>query len=240
MEHCVRFGADGFSERHSGGGDGALLAELRNALHSHPAAAAAASGSVTSSSSATPSGQRAPAFLHICTKPPVGRPDGRERGAGTERVRGTGTGTGTGTNTHALPPMWSLSQYHAACKELDRCLLAQQRPEYLTVLLGLFGWCALQCAGRAYSAQSIWHIYTHTNIHSTCMHTHTHAYTHTDRQVETDTHTHIHTCTLYGAGSAEAALLISALAVVYGVRVYLRTAFRMDAVRAGSKAWLHS
>eukprot|EP01044_Picomonas_judraskeda_P047993 COSAG03_NODE_27556_length_252_cov_1.150327_1_plen_31_part_10 len=31
--------------------------------------------------------------------------------------------------------------------------------------------------------------------------------------------------------------MISALAVVYGVRVYLRTAFQMDAVRAGSKAW---
>ena len=167
MEHMVRFGADGFSQSHSDSGDGALLAELRNALHSHPATV---SGSTTTSS-ATPSGQRAPAFFHICTKPPVGRPGERARS------------TGPDTDPHVMPPMWNLSQYHAACKELDRSLLAQQRPEYLMVLLGLLGWCGLHCAGRAYSGQKIcapllhhgYMMYTRTCIHG---YTHTHTYIH--------------------------------------------------------------
>lgn len=152
MELSVRLGADGFRKSHSGTDDAALLAELRSALHSSRLETAGAT-----------SGQRPPAFFHVCTKPAI-------------------------SLDTLLPPMWSLSQYHLACKDLDRSLLAQQRPELLLVLLGLLGWCGLQFAGR----------------------------------------------------SAEAAVLISALAVIYGVRVYLRTAFRADAARAGSQAWWYS
>jgi SAM-dependent methyltransferase len=108
-------------------------------------------------------GKRAPALLHTCTKPAPA--------------------------AAALPPpMWDLAEYRAACNDLDRSMLAQQRPEALLVLLGLLGWCGLRYAGH----------------------------------------------------DAEAAALISVLAVVYGIRVYLRTAFRADAARAGSKAWLFS
>jgi SAM-dependent methyltransferase len=151
MGHSVRFGADGFAHSHSGTDDAALLAELRSALHSRSETVGATSG------------QRPPAFFHVCTKP--------------------------GLSLDALlPPMWDLSQYLLACKDLDRSLLAQQRPEMMLVLLGLLGWCGLQFVGR----------------------------------------------------NAEAALLISVLALLYGARVYLRTSFRADAVRAGSKAWWYS
>eukprot|EP01043_Picozoa_sp_COSAG02_P013983 COSAG02_NODE_567_length_20212_cov_18.927460_17_plen_368_part_00 len=151
MEHCVRFGADGFARSHSGADDAALLAELRSALHSRSDTIGAVSG------------QRPPAFFHVCTKPGLSLDE-------------------------KFPPMWSLSQYHVACKDLDRSLLAQQQPELLIVLLGLLGWCGLRLTGR----------------------------------------------------SAEAALLISVLALVYGARVYMRTSFRADAARAGSKAWWYS
>lgn len=175
MEHSVRLGVDGFANRHSGDEDAALLNELRSALHSE-----------TAYSCSNGSGQRTPAFFHVCTKPAA-----QELPEDETICRVTGSSRSpklVQLTEPLLPPMWDLKQYRVACASFDRSLLAQQQTEMVLVLLGLLGWCVLQYTGR----------------------------------------------------SAASALLISAIALVYGVRVYLRTAFRADAARAGSKAWLWS
>jgi SAM-dependent methyltransferase len=114
MRHVVRFGVDGFAKAHAVDLDSgrALLDELQSALHSGEAGA---DGKET---------RRAPALLHICTKPPHM------------------------TALHTLPPMWSLDDYRDACDVLDRNILAQKRPEVAAVLLGLGGWATLRWLGR--------------------------------------------------------------------------------------------